>query len=264
MERRADCQSSGFRWPSGHPLRALDAMISRCSARSSSTSTACCSTTRECTSSSFDGSWPSRESSSPRTEYYRDYVGLDDEAAFSLALRQAHGEADDLLLRRLCARKAAYYQEHFRHHRYPFFPGAERLVREARDAGLDLGIVSGALRSEIEPALRQEDLTGCFKVIVAAEDTHSSKPEPEGYTLAMSLLNSRNPLPERLLHPHEVLAIEDTEAGLAAAAGAGLLTLGVSHTTPPGALGQADLRVEKLADLTLADLSERLLEVSRK
>jgi HAD superfamily hydrolase (TIGR01509 family) len=197
-------------------------------------------------------------------EYYRDYVGLDDEAAFALALRRAHGEADDLLLRRLCARKASYYQEHFRHHRYPFFPGAERLVREARDAGLDLGIVSGALRSEIEPALRQEDLASCFKVIVAAEDTHSSKPEPDGYALAMSLLNSRNPLPERLLHPHEVLAIEDTEAGLAAAAGAGLLTLGVSHTMSPSALGRADLMVEKLADLTLADLSERLLEVSRK
>jgi beta-phosphoglucomutase-like phosphatase (HAD superfamily) len=80
----------------------------------------------------------------------------------------------------------------------------------------------------------------------------------------MRLLNTRTPLPERLLHPHEVLAIEDTEAGLEAAAGAGLLTLGVSHTQSAAALGRADLMVEKLADLTLSDLSERLLEVSRR
>jgi HAD superfamily hydrolase (TIGR01509 family) len=197
-------------------------------------------------------------------EYYRDYVGFDDQAAFEHALREHHGLVDDLLLRRLCARKAAYYQEYFRQHPYPFFPGAARLVREARDARLELGIVSGALRSEIEPALRQEDLLGCFKVIVAAEDTQSSKPEPEGYVLAMGLLNSRQPLPERLLHPHEVLAIEDTEAGLRAASSAGLLTLAVSHTQPAESLGGADLVVERLAALTLEDLSGRLLEVSRQ
>ncbi|HUP23058.1 MAG TPA: HAD family phosphatase [Thermoanaerobaculia bacterium] len=196
--------------------------------------------------------------------YYRDYVGFDDEAGFAHALRGREDQADDLLLRRLCARKAAYYQEHFRQHPYPFFPGAARLVREASGAGVDLGIVSGALRSEIEPALRQEDLLGYFKVIVAAEDTQTSKPDPDGYLLAMSLLNSRQPLPERLLHPHEVLAIEDTEAGLQAASAAGLLTLAVSHTQPPAALGRADLVVERLADLSLAELSGRLLEVSRR
>jgi beta-phosphoglucomutase len=200
--------------------------------------------------------------------YYRDYVGFDDEAGFAHALRGREGQPedqpDDLLLRRLCARKAAYYQDHFRQHPYPFFPGAARLVRESSGAGLDLGIVSGALRSEIEPALRQEDLLGHFKVIVAAEDTQSSKPAPDGYLLAMSLLNSRQPLPERLLHPHEVLAIEDTEAGLKAASAAGLLTLAVSHTQPLAALGRADLVVERLADLSLAELSGRLLEVSRR
>jgi HAD superfamily hydrolase (TIGR01509 family) len=199
-----------------------------------------------------------------RERYYRDFVGLDDEAAFGAALREAHGRVDDLLVRRLCARKAAYYQEHFRQNPYSFFPGAAKLVREAAGAGLDLGIVSGALRSEIEPALRQEDLSSCFKVIVAAEDTQSSKPEPDGYVLAMSLLNSRTPLPARLLHPHEVLAIEDTAAGLHAAAAAGLLTLAVTHTQPAGALDVADLVVERLADLTLADLSERLFEVSSR
>lgn len=196
--------------------------------------------------------------------YYRDFVGLDDEAAFARALREAHGAVDDLLLRRLCARKASYYQDHFRQHPYPFFPGAARLVREAAGAGLDLGIVSGALRSEIDPALRQEDLSSCFKIIVAAEDTRSSKPEPEGYVLAMSQLNSRTPLPARLLHPHEVLAIEDTEAGVRAAAAAGLLTLAVTHTQPAAALGRADLVVERLADVTLEVLAERLFEVSRR
>jgi HAD superfamily hydrolase (TIGR01509 family) len=197
-------------------------------------------------------------------EYYRDYVGFDDGAALRFAFEREGRPLDEMTLRRLCARKAAYYQEALRERPYPFFPGAIDLVRDAAAAGLPLGIVSGALRSEIEPALRQEALGEAFKVVVAAEDVDRSKPDPEGYLIGLAELNARPPLPERLLHPHEVLAIEDTAAGLEAARRAGLTTLGVAHTFSAAHLAIADHVVATLEGVSSELLIERYQEASRR
>lgn len=163
-------------------------------------------------------------------EYYADYVGFDDEAGFRTALERAGRPAEPALLARLGARKASYYREWVIERDYPFFPGALRFVRSAAREGLELGIVSGALRAEIDAALTHAGVGHLFKVVVAAEDVERTKPAPDGYLLGLRQLNERPPLPARLLHPHEVLAIEDTPAGLEAARAAGLRTLGLCHT----------------------------------
>jgi HAD superfamily hydrolase (TIGR01509 family) len=159
---------------------------------------------------------------------------------------------------RLIARKASYYQERMRQSGYPFFPGAAELVAELADAGRMLGIVSGALSEEVESALRQAGLRDRFKLLVTAEDVAEGKPDPEGYRRALEGLNSLPPLPERLLHPHEVLAIEDSPAGLSAAADLGLSTLAVAHTYPPHRLKMADAVAESLEGMTLARLEQLL------
>jgi HAD superfamily hydrolase (TIGR01509 family) len=197
-------------------------------------------------------------------DYYRDYVGFDDATGFRFAFDRAGRELDPIGLTRLCTRKSAYYQEALHGRRYSFFPGAVELVREVAAAGLTLGVVSGALRGEIGPALRQEGLDALFKVVIAAEDVERSKPDPAGYLLGLAQLNARPPLPERLLHPHEVLAIEDTVAGLDAARAAGLATLGVAHTFPTAALAAADDVVPTLVGLSSSTLARRYQEVSRK
>jgi beta-phosphoglucomutase-like phosphatase (HAD superfamily) len=126
-----------------------------------------------------------------------------------------------------------------------------------------LGVVSGALHEEVEGALRQEGVLDRFKVLVTAEDVAEGKPDPEGYRQALEALNTLPPRPERLVHPHEVLAIEDSPAGLAAAAGAGLLTLGVAHTYPAAHLAAADAVVERIGDVALPELERRFAEGSR-
>jgi len=192
--------------------------------------------------------------------YYREYVGFDDASGFRHALPQA----GPVTLARLCARKATYYRERIRSERYPFFAGAVDLVRQAAASDHVLGIVSGALRSEIEPALRQAGIEKLFKVVVAAEDVERSKPDPEGYQRGVHELNSQPPLPARLFHPHEILAIEDTPAGLEAARGAGLATLGVAHTYSAAELSMADVTAPSLDRVALDDLMERFVEVSRR
>jgi beta-phosphoglucomutase len=197
-------------------------------------------------------------------DYYRDYLGMDDRGCFAAVLQKA-GEAPTVpCLMRLIARKASYYQERMRQSGYPFFPGAAELVAELAAAGRMLGIVSGALSEEVESALRQAGLRDRFKVLVTAEDVTEGKPDPEGYRRALEGLNSFPPLPERLLHPHEVLAIEDSPAGLAAAADLGLSTLAVAHTYPPHRLRMADAVAESLEGMTVARLERLLEEASRR
>lgn len=189
--------------------------------------------------------------------YYRRYLHLDDRGCFAAALADGGQEAEPSRLARLIARKASYYRERIRRQGYPFFPGVVPLVEALAAAGLMLGVVSGALREEVEGALAQEGLRQRFKVLVSAEDVTEAKPDPEGYLKALDALNSQPPLPERLIHPHEVLGVEDSPAGLQAAAGAGLVTLGVAHTYPAADLGPATAVAARLADLSIEDLLTR-------
>lgn len=190
----------------------------------------------------------------PESEYWELYVGLDDRAAFRALLEGAGETPDEPRLMRLIARKSSYYQERIRREGYPFFPGAAELVRALAGAGLPLGIVSGALREEVEGALAQEGLRDLFKVLVTADEVAASKPDPEGYRRGIEALNTAPPLPERLLHPHEVLAVEDTPAGLRAARAVGLSTLALAHTYPAAELAGADRVVERIADLTVEEI----------
>jgi len=197
-------------------------------------------------------------------DYQARYLGLDDRACFAAVLAAAGEPATVPRLMRLIARKASYYQERIRRSGYPFFPGAVELVAALAAGGRMLGVVSGALREEVEGALRQAGLLGRFKVLVTAEDVEESKPDPQGYLRALEALNSQPPLPERLLHPHEVLAVEDSPAGLAAAAAVGLATLAIAHSYPAGRLREADVVVESLRDLTPERLERLYAEVSRR
>jgi beta-phosphoglucomutase len=189
-----------------------------------------------------------------REDYYRDYLGLDDRGCLNAVFERAGQPLPLPRLMRLIARKASYYQERIRDGGYPFFPGAVALVREAAAAGWMLGVVSGALREEVEGALRQEGLLEFFKILVTAEDVEASKPNPAGYLRAIEAFNSEPPLPERLVHGHEVLVLEDSPAGLAAARDAGLTAVGVGQSYPVGELEGADAVVSSLAGLTLDQL----------
>jgi HAD superfamily hydrolase (TIGR01509 family) len=198
-----------------------------------------------------------------REDYYARYLGFDDRGCFAAVLAAAGEPATLPRLMRLIARKASYYQERIREQGYPFFPGALDLVRAVAGAGRMLGVVSGALREEVEGALKQEGVLDRFKTLVTAEDVAEGKPDPEGYRRALEALNTLPPLPARLVHPHEVLAIEDSPAGLEAAAGAGLLTLGLAQTYPAASLSQADFVAERIGDLALTALERRFAEGSR-
>ena len=187
-------------------------------------------------------------------DYYARYLGFDDHDCLKAALEAAGAEAPPERLARLIERKAGYYQQRVARQGFPVFPGGAELIAQATAAGLMLGIVSGALKAEVEGALDQLGVRSCFKTVVAAEDVGRGKPHPEGYRRGLEELNSRPPRPPRRLESREVLAIEDSPAGLEAAKLCGLATLGVAQTYPADKLAAADRVVEAIAGLTLERL----------
>lgn len=115
--------------------------------------------------------------------------------------------------------KSRYFRRLVRRGRVPLRPGVARLMREARDAQLRLAIVTSASRATVEPILRHAlgaGLSAEIEVMVCGEDVARKKPAPDLYQLALARLR----LPAR-----DCIAIEDSSAGLEAAAAAGVPTL---------------------------------------
>jgi beta-phosphoglucomutase len=125
-------------------------------------------------------------------------------------------------------------------------PDIRAAVRYAAER-VPVAVVSGAARDEVEAVLGAAGLLELFAVIVAAEEVERGKPHPDGYERARLLLGD--------VAVHDVLAFEDTEAGIAAAKGAGLRCLAVLGTLAPQRLSEADEIVERI-DVALM---ERLL-----
>ena len=189
-------------------------------------------------------------------DYYTHYLGFDDRGCLRAALEAAGEEATPARQARLIERKAGYYQTRVEREGFPTFPGAAELISGAAGAGLTLGVVSGALKAEIEGALEQLEVRSCFKTVVAAEDVARGKPHPEGYRRGLAELNALPPSPSPPFQAREVLAIEDSPAGLEAAAACGLTTLGVAQTYPEVDLITADRVVEAVDGLTVEQLHE--------
>jgi len=159
----------------------------------------------------------------------------------------------------LLYRKAeAYVMELEKLEKLPIYPGIEDLIYQVRSLrvsqedsqNLKLGLVSGAVRQEIELVLSRTKLAEYFKVIIAGDDIISSKPHPEGYLLAVERLNQK--YSELNLQPQECLAIEDTLAGIQAAKQAKMKVVGVANTYPFHILQRCcNWTVDYLTDLEL-------------
>lgn len=192
-------------------------------------------------------------------DYYDVYLGFDDRGCFTTALAGAGRPSGPERVAELTERKAARYAAHVERHGLPFFAGALELLDEALAAGLAVGIVSGALRREIELALGRAGRLAALAGVVAAEDVAEGKPDPEGYrrglaVLARHLTAAGGPP----LAPGEVVALEDSPAGIESALAAGLRVVGVGQTYPVARLSRAEAVVERLAALDLAGLRDLL------
>ena len=153
-------------------------------------------------------------------EYYTELAGFSDREIVQMWL----GREDPALLER----KSARYRELA--DGSTVSPEAREAVRYAAERAV-VGVVSGSARAEITPVLEASGLADSIAVLVAADDIRRSKPDPEGYLIALHLLG---------VQPKDSVAVEDSEAGVAAAKAAGLYCAGVTTTQPAERLAAAD------------------------
>jgi beta-phosphoglucomutase len=121
----------------------------------------------------------------------------------------------------------------------PITPAAAALVRRLSQAGVPLAIVTGAQRPDVEFVVERSTIAGLITVVVTEEDVTRGKPDPEGFLAGAAGLG---------LHPGDLLAFEDSLAGIHAAKAAGMLCVAVQGTRDARALAaEADVVVTELS-----------------
>jgi HAD superfamily hydrolase (TIGR01509 family) len=115
--------------------------------------------------------------------------------------------------------KTQHYQAVLASGLIPLRPGVQRLLQEARAAGLTLAIATTSALPNVlallETTLGPES-PSWFTVIAAGDVVSRKKPAPDVYQYVLGVLD---------LPPHHCLVLEDSAVGLQAATGAGLATL---------------------------------------
>lgn len=140
-------------------------------------------------------------------EFNRDYLAPtdpDELHAFAAELHKA---------------KTAHYTRMLAEGAIGLRPGVRRLINEARDAGLRLGIATTTTPANVTALLKStlgEDSESWFEVIAAGDIVPAKKPAPDIYVWAMEQMN---------LKPEQCFAFEDSENGIRSSLGADLKTL---------------------------------------
>jgi HAD superfamily hydrolase (TIGR01509 family) len=122
-------------------------------------------------------------------------------------------------------------------------PGLLTLLAHLERLGLPRAVGTSSGRAYAERILRGHELLDRFAFVLCREDVVLHKPDPEIYRTASQRFG---------LDPGEVMVLEDTPTGLAAARGAGTFAVGVPHDHSPASdLAAANLIVRSLEDPSL-------------
>jgi len=125
----------------------------------------------------------------------------------------------------------------------PLRPGIWALIRQARQAGLKLGIASSSPFDWVMPYLERFSLSGYFDAVCTADDVERVKPDPALYMLALERVGVAS---------QEAVAIEDSLNGALAARRAGLPCLVVPNAATSHFIFPADAM--QLASLEEVDV----------
>jgi len=129
-------------------------------------------------------------------------------------------------------------------------PGVVRLIQEARAGSLKLGVASSSTSEWVKGHLARLGILENFDCVRCRDDVINAKPEPDLYLAVLECLGVR---------AAEAIAIEDSPNGVLAAKRAGLRCVAIPNSiTAQLDLGQADLLLGSLDEVTLAQLLEKL------
>jgi HAD superfamily hydrolase (TIGR01509 family) len=104
----------------------------------------------------------------------------------------------------------------------PWRPGARELLASCVAAGIPSALVTMSWRRFADAVVTAVP-PGSFAASIAGDEVVRGKPDPEPYLAAARALG---------VEPGHCIAIEDSPTGVAAAMGAGCITVGIPHVVP--------------------------------
>ncbi|KAJ1416119.1 Phosphoglycolate phosphatase-like, domain 2 [Sesbania bispinosa] len=167
--------------------------------------------------------------------------GMKNEQAISEVLCWSRDPAQ---LRRMANRKEQIYHA-LQDGIYRLRPGSKEFVSVLMHYEIPMALVSMRPRKALESAIGTIGIENNFSVIVAAEDVHRGKPDPEMFVYAAQLLNY---IPERCI------VFGNSNQTVEAAHDARMKCVAVASKHPVFELGAADLVVRRLDELSVVDL----------
>jgi beta-phosphoglucomutase len=183
-------------------------------------------------------------------EYCETYIGFDDRDAFRSAFKLASERISSRDLKRMITEKAKIFQQLIHNGEATPLPGAVELIKSI-PRKLPIALCSGALKEDILPIIGNLGIANAFSVIITAEDTKKSKPDPAPYMLAIKKLGLKD--------PSAAIAIEDTPAGIMSAKGAELKVLAVTNSYDREFLMKADAITDSLEKISRLSLENMVL-----
>lgn len=179
--------------------------------------------------------------SAPPAFILRRIEGMKNEQAISEVLCWSRDPAE---LRRMAARKEEIYQA-LQGGIYRLRSGSKEFVNVLMHYKIPMALISTRPRKTLETAIGSIGIEGYFSAIVAAEDVHRGKPDPEMFVYAAQLLNF---IPERCI------VFGNSNQTVEAAHDVRMKCVAVASKHPVYELSAADLVVRHLDELSIVDL----------
>ena len=154
--------------------------------------------------------------------------------------REVKPEEEDELIKAMHKRKTEVFIELIKEGALPLRPGIKRIMKEAMNRGLKVGICTTS-NEKAAHAVAYEILKDIkFDFVLAGDVVKKKKPNPEIYLLALK---------KGGLKAEECIVVEDSRNGLLAAKAAGMnVVVTTNHYTEKENLREADIIVTCLGD----------------
>jgi len=179
-----------------------------------------------------------------REELFRQSFGMKSEQIIPDLFQWTHDNAE---VRRLDRKKEGIYRELVIANGTGTFPGVREFLAMLKQHGISCIIGSSAPRANVTTALDFLGFSDFFSGIVCGEDVTLGKPDPQIFLTAAQRIG---------LQPRECIVFEDALVGVAAARAGGMKVVAVTATYKRSELSAADRIVDRLDELTFAQLQQ--------
>lgn len=134
--------------------------------------------------------------------------------------------------------------------RFEFFPGALEFVRQLRDAGIPLAIVTSSDRKKMQELYNQHpEFPTLFDQIITGDMVSKAKPDPECFLIAAERIG---------VDIKDCIVFEDSRNGLVAGRASGARVIGIATTLKREEVAPlSDLMADAVSELTIEQVLKK-------